>query len=72
MARREKYSLKVRCADCGNVAQASFSENENPVHHRGELDRTTDGVGPEMKLGGNGPEGIICGSCGGENVRQAA
>lgn len=70
MARRERYSLRVRCHGCGQVAVATFTENENPVYTKGDLNRVTESVGEGFELGGAGPEHILCKSCGSDQVFQ--
>ena len=67
MAKRETYTTKIACGNCGATGTGTFSENANPVFTRGTLDRHTLSVSDGFTIEGNGPMGIRCG-CGSDNV----
>jgi len=49
MAKRENFSSAIICPSCEKVGQASFSENENPVHGKG-LDKRVEFVSDGFKV----------------------
>lgn len=69
MGGREYYSLRIKCRSCGRTGTARFSEHENPVYARGDLNRVTEEVSEHFKIAGTGPEHIKC-ECGSEDVVQ--
>lgn len=71
MGSRETYTTKIRCGDCGATGQGRFTENANPVYTRGALDRVTNEISDGFRMGGSGPLGIQCESCGSSNVDQS-
>lgn len=67
MAKRETYSTHIECVRCGVSGQASWEENENPVHGDG-LERELLGVSSGFSVGSgkcdDGTPEITCGKCG--------
>jgi len=61
MARRETYPSPINCP-CGKTGTATWSENENPVHSRGEYDQRLESVSDGFVAGARGS--ITCKACG--------
>lgn len=71
MAKRETYTTKIKCGSCGAEGKGTFSENENPVFSRGDLNRLVDSVSDGFRENAAAPEGISCDKCGSTDVKQA-
>ena len=71
MAKRETYTTKIKCGSCGQEGKGTFSENENPVYTRGDLNRLAESASEGFVLTPSAPGGISCGKCGSMDVRQA-
>ena len=63
MAKTETYKVHHKC-DCGATGYFVFEENENPVHHGGNLDtRLVEISGPFKRASNAAPiECLKCGS----------
>jgi RecJ-like exonuclease len=65
MASRDRYTLTLKCPDCGREGEARVSEAENPVFHG--RDYEVNGVPEGFKLvreGGSPQETVInCTDC---------
>jgi RecJ-like exonuclease len=67
MARRESFSAHLECPKCGKKGNATWEENENPVHNSGGLDRSLESISTGFHKGtgkdsSSDPE-ILCDEC---------
>lgn len=62
MARRETYEVAIRCPACGKTGTETRSENENPVHNRGEYDARLESVSDGFVAGARGKITCACGA----------
>lgn len=60
MARREFYTGKVRCPNCGTAGTTECSEVENPAHNNWDLDKHVSSATPPFEVRG---DTVFCGTC---------
>jgi len=70
LSKRETYTTNIGCKDCGNQGTAKFSEFENPVYARGNLNTVAEDAGEGFALNGKAGSGLSCTKCGSLNVVQ--
>ena len=66
MAKREIYTLKMKCPSCGLTGTATFAENENFVYSRGDEAQRVVDVSSGFRIGEFGAQGaeeICCTTC---------
>ena len=60
MAKRERFTRAIKCPKCGTKGQATYEDNENPVHGGG-LGTVLISVPEQFRMNG---EIISCRECG--------
>ena len=50
MTARDRYTIGLRCGECGNEGQARLSENDGASFHFGRRDRTVDMLTAEFEV----------------------
>jgi hypothetical protein len=66
MNERERFTVAIRCPDCGQVGSAAWEENAADSRQRGvhrELILLSNGFHRSRQRGQSGDPGIICDRC---------